>query len=270
MSAQSLVAVVSLSIVVSTPAYAQQTTAIDLWSQNKVAFGIFVPGEDPAAQPPAYTQAVGEKLAANPLYDFLFLNLEPRYEAAAIKAIATGLRTAGAASRKTLIVRIPTIERDGLDAANARIREAFDLGADGVTVPHVRSVDEATRVLGFFRDAKVNVWSPANRKGDRLAMLMIEDPGALAQAKEIADLKDYSILACGIGSLTQALGGNRDAAEAGNQKILAETRRVKLVNMLTTSARDVEQRVKEGFLALIAQGRDADEVITNGRKAAGR
>lgn len=263
-------AVVSLSIVVSAPAAAQQTPAIDLWNQNKVAFGIFVPGEDPAARPPSYTQAVGERLAANPLYDFLFLNLEPRYDAGAIRAIATGLRTTTAASRKTLIVRIPTIERDGLDAAKARIKEALDLGADGVTVPHVRSVDEARRVLGFFRDAKVNIWSSANRKGDKLAMLMIEDAGALTQAKEMADLKDYSILACGIGSLTQALGGNRDAAEAGTQRILAETKRVTLVNMLTTSARDVEQRVKEGFLALIAQGRDADEVITNGRRAAGR
>jgi hypothetical protein len=131
-------------------------------------------------------------------------------------------------------------------------------------------VDEAKQALGFFRDAKVNVWSGDNPKGDRLAMLMIEDPGALAQAREIADLKGYSVLACGIGSLTQALGGNREAGEAGNQKILAETKRAKLVNMLTTSTRDVEQRVAQGFLALIAQGQNADEAIVMGRKAAGR
>lgn len=101
-------------------------------------------------------------------------------------------------------------------------------------------------------------------------MLMIEDPGALAEAREIADLPGYSILACGIGSLTQALGGNRDAAEAGTQKILVETKRAKLVNMLTTSTRDVEQRVKQGFLALVAQGQNADEAIRIGRIAAGR
>ncbi len=142
-----------LLISFAAPATAQQSAAIDLWNQNKVAFGIFVPGEDPAARPPVYTQAVGEKLAGNPLYDFLFLNLEPRYDADAIKAVASGLRKAGGANRKTLLVRIPTIERDGLDAAKTRIKEAFDLGADGVTIPHVRGVEEATQVMAFFRDA---------------------------------------------------------------------------------------------------------------------
>ena len=264
------VPLVLLTLAGTTPAIAQPSTAIDLWNQEKVAFGIFVPGEDPAARPPVYTGSVGEKLAANPLYDFLFLNLEPRYDAAAITAIADGLRTAKAANRKTLIVRIPTIERDGLDATKARIKEAFDLGADGVTVPHVRNVEEAKQVIGFFRDARVNLWSSSNPKGDKLAMLMIEDPGALAQASEIANLKGYSILACGIGSLTQALGGKREAAEAGNQKILAETKRAKLVNMLTAGTRDVEQRVLEGFLALIALGENADEAIKTGRAAAGR
>ena len=261
------------------PAVAQTSAAIDLWNQQKVAFGIFVPNEDPTprepgtppaqARPAVYTMAGGEKLAANPAYDFVFLNLEPRFDPGAIKAIAQGLRK-GSGPRKTLIVRIPTPEADGLDAVKVRIKRSFDLGADGVTVPHVRSVDEAKQVLGFFRDAKVNIWSPSNPKGDKLAMLMLEDPGAVAQAKEIASLPGYSILACGIGSLAQALGGNREAAEAGTQQILAETKSAKLVNMLTTSTRDVEQRVKEGFLALIAQGQNADEAIKTGRAAAGR
>lgn len=266
-----LVAALTAAIVAGAPpAFAQPSAAIDLWNQGKVAFGIFVPSADPAPRSAVYTREGGEKLAANPLYDFVFLNLEPRYDRAAIRATADGLRGRNAVNRKTLIVRIPTIERDGLEAAKSRIGDAFDLGADGVTVPHVRNVDEAKRAIGFFRDAGVDVWSASNPKGDRLAMLMIEDPGALAQAKELADLKGYSILACGIGSLTQALGGNREAAEAGNQAILAETKRAKLVNMLTTSVRDVEQRVKEGFLALIAQGQQADEAIKVGREVASR
>lgn len=272
--------VLLITIASASPALAQKTAALDLWRQGKVAFGVFVPNEDPTPRQPGaprgemkpavYTRAGGEKLAANPLYDFLFLNLEPRWDVAAVKAMAEGLRSSGAANRKTLIVRLPTPEADGLDAVKTRIKEAFDAGADGVTVPHVRGLDEAKQVLGFFRDAKVNIWSPQNPNGDKIAMLMIEDPGALAQAKEIADLKGYSVLACGIGSLTQALGGNREAAEAGNQKILAETKRTKLVNMLTTSTRDVEQRVKEGFLGLIAQGQGADEAIKTGRAASGR
>jgi 2-keto-3-deoxy-L-rhamnonate aldolase RhmA len=244
----------------ASPLLAQQSTAIHLWTKGQIAFGIFVPNED-KARVAAYE---------NPLYDFLFLNLEPRYDAAAIKATVEGMREAHISVRKTLIVRIPPIERDGRDATQARIAEAFGLGADGVTIPHVRSLEEAEQVLSFFRDTGVDIWSPANVKGNKLAMLMIEDPDALARAADIADLKGYSILACGIGSLTQALGGDRAAAEAGNQKILAETKRTKLVNMLTTTTRDVEQRVKQGYLALIAQGSNADEAIARGRAAAGR
>lgn len=162
------------------------------------------------------------------------------------------------------------MDKDGADVTKARVKEILDLGADGVTIPHVLNLEEAKQAIGFFQAAKANVWSPENPTGEKLAMLMIEDPGALAQASAFADLKGYSILACGIGSLTQALGGDRAGAEAGTQKILAETKRAKLANMLTAGPQDVEKRVKEGFLALLAQGQTADETIRVGRAAAGR
>ena len=38
--------------------------------------------------------------------------------------------------------------------------------------------------------------------------------------------------------------------------------------MLTATTQDVEQRVKEGFLALLAQGQSPDEAIKIGRAAA--
>lgn len=237
--------------------------AIDLWTQDKPAFGIFVPRT-------AYSRDGADALAKNTLYDFLFLNLEGGYDAAVIKTVAEALAPGKATGRKTLIVRIPPISRDGAASTRARVKQAFDLGADGVTLPHIRNVDEAREAIGFFRDAGANVWSASSPTGDKLAMLMIEDPGALAQAKEIADLKGYSILACGIGSLRSALGGDREAAETGNQRILAETKRVKLVNMLPATAADIEQRVKQGYLALIAQGQAVDDVIKMGRAAAGR
>ncbi|MGE3277864.1 MAG: aldolase/citrate lyase family protein [Vicinamibacterales bacterium] len=267
------------------PAAAQakhENAVIDLWNQGKAVFGVYAPNE--AARPrgegppapgtprpkPVYTAAGGEKLAANPLYDYVFLNLEGSYDAGAIKAIATGLRSKAAVSRKTLIVRIPSIEDAGADVTKARVKEAFDMGADGVTIPHVRGAEEAREAIGFFKAAGVDVWSKANPSGEKLAMLMLEDPGAVAEAREVADLQGYSILACGIGSLTGALKGDRAAAEAGNQEVLAETKRVGLVNMLTASPNDVEKRVKEGFLALLGQGPQVDEMIKIGRAAAGR
>ena len=68
----------------------------------------------------------------------------------------------------------------------------------------------------------------------------------------------------------QALGGDRDAAEAGTQRVLRETRQVGLVSLLPTNAQLIEKRVKEGFLALVAFGDDPDGVIRLGRAIAGR
>lgn len=257
-----------------------QNRVIDLWTENKPAFGVFVSTENASQASPGalsatlasravYTREGAERLAANPLYDFVFLSLEDGYDRAAINVTVTGLRGAKAVSRKTLIVRIPPIDVDGVAAARGRVREALELGADGVTIPHIRNVAQARQAIGFFSEAKANVWSPANPQGDKLAMLILEDPGAVAQAKEIAELKGYSILTCGFGSLLQALG-DRDAAEAGTQRVLREARQVGLVSLLPTNAQLVEKRVKEGFLALIAFGEDADRAIRLGRAIAGR
>jgi 2-keto-3-deoxy-L-rhamnonate aldolase RhmA len=246
----------------------------DLWEHGRPAFGIYAPNENPGPRgegprKAVYTRAGGEKLAANPLYDFVFLNLEAAYDAEAIKAMADGLR-ASTAGRKALIVRIPSIDSEGAAVTKRRVKEALDLGADGVTIPHVTGVAQASEAIGFFQDAKANVWSSANPKGDKIAMLMLEDPAAVAQARTVADLKGYSILACGIGSLAQAMGGDRAGAETGTQQVLTEAKRAKLVDMLTFNAQDADKRVKEGFLALLTQGPNSDEAIRVGRSAAGR
>ena len=220
--------------------------------------------------PPRYTVEGGRELARNPLLDFVFLNLERNYDPAAVEAIATGLRSPGAAGRKTLLVRIPSIEQDGEEATRARVREALELGADGVVLPHVRNVAEARAAVGFFEDAGADVWSPANPDGTVIAMLMVEDPDAVAEAAAIADVPGYSVLACGIGSLTGALGGDREAAEQGNQAVLAEATRAGLADMITANAGDIEQRVEEGFLGLLMQVGGAEEAIRLGRQAAGR
>lgn len=244
-----------------------QNLILDLWSAGKPAFGIYVPTS-------SYTKEGATKLAKNPLYDYLFLNLEDGYNPAAVKAVSEGLRSPTAVNRKTIIVRIPPISKDGADTTKARIKEILDAGADGVTLPHIRNIDEAKLAISFFAAAGANVWSPKNPKGEKIAMLMLEDPDAVAQAAQVADLTGYSILACGIGSLRGAIQGTPQekaaGAEAGTQKVLAESRRVGTADMITANARDIEQRVKEGFLALLMQGPTADDVIKIGLKAAGR
>lgn len=240
---------------------------LDLWPQGKIAFGVYAPSEAERGKPPVYSPEGAAKVAANPLYDFVFLNLEGAYDAGAVKAYGSTLKKS---SKKTLIVRIPPISKDGAEATRARVKEILDAGADGVTIPHIRDLDEAKLALSFFAAAKADVWSPKNPRGTTLAMLMLEDPKAIAQRKEIAELPNLSILACGIGSLTQALGGDRAGAEAGTQQVLAETKRLKIGNMLPATVKDVEQRVRDGFNAVLGNGPQADEMIKIGRAAAGR
>ncbi len=256
-----------------------ENVVIDLWADGTAAFGIFVPNERPLTDEqrgsgerlaPLYTREGGERLARNPLYDFLFLNLEGGYDIGAVAAIAEGLQSPGAVGRKTLLVRIPPIERDGEEITRARVREILALGADGVVVPHIRTPEEARVAVSFFAESGADVWSPSNPTGEILAMIMVEDAGALAMVAEIADTPGYSILACGIGSLTRALGGDREAAEAGNQDVLSHAKRVGVADMITANTRDIEERVQQGFLALLMQGPDADEAIRIGRAAAGR
>ena len=139
-----------------------------------------------------------------------------------------------------------------------------------MTIPHVRSVDEAKQAIGFFRDARANVWSPSNRTGDRIAMLMLEDPAAVAQAREIADLTGYSILACGIGSLAagarrRSRGRRSGHAEGAGGSAAREARRHAHVQ------RPGCREAREGRISRAAdQGAAADDAIKAGRAAAGK
>ena len=250
---------------------------IQLWSAGAPAVGVFVPNERPRGEvapdgsrlPPLYTAEGGASLGENPLLDYLFLNLEGNYDTEAVAAIAEGLGRSDRDGGPSLLVRIPPIERDGLETARARVIESLQLGADGIVIPHVRSAEEARLAVSFFTDAGVSVWSPDNPDGQKLAMIMIEDAGALAAAAEIADTPGYSVLACGIGSLSRDLG-SREAGEAGTQEVLQQSERVGLPNMITANAQDVEQRLEEGFLGLLMSGPGADEAIRIGRSASGR
>ena len=253
----------------------QKLPLLSLWQSGIPAFGVFVPSDRPTRasdgqfQTPVYSAEGGASLAENPLLDYVFLNLEPAWDLDAVSAIREGLDSAERVSDKALLVRIPPISKDGEQAARERVHAALAAGADGVVMPHVRSEAEARLAVSFFEEVNANVWSPNNLDGTVLAMLMIEDPGALKQVVEIADVPGYSVLACGIGSLSRALG-DREAGEVGNQDVLAQAKRVGLPDMITANDADVVRRIEEGFLGLLMSGPDADEHIEVGRAAAGR
>ena len=234
---------------------------IELWEGGQTAFGQYVTGVP-------YTVETGRDLAANTLLDYAFLNLEQEYNINSALELAEGLRSGAGGDPMDLLVRIPPVSEAGVETSRARVNELLAMGADGVVFPHVRSAEEARVAISFFDG--VNVWSPANPEGDIVVMLMLETPEVFAELEEIANIPNYSALACGIGSLTGALGGDREAAEKLNLQLLAESQRVGLADMITANTESVARRVNEGFLGLLVYGPAANEVIRLGRVAAGR
>lgn len=247
---------------------ASRPSMLELWKAGQPAFGEYTTPrrKENSNEPPLFTPQMGRDLAANPLLDYVFLNLEQYYNADSVRGAIEGLRRDEVESAKTLLVRIPPIYQDGVEVSRARAKEALDLGADGVVLPHIRSAEEARTAVSFFED--YNVWSPANPDGDIVVMLLVEDPNVFAELEEIANIPGYSSLACGIGSLTQALGGDREAAETLNQRVLAQSKRAGMVDLITATEESMAMRVKQGFLGLLPIGPNKDAAIRLGRAAA--
>ena len=233
----------------------------ELWNDGAMGFGVYVPQEQ-------YTEAGAAELAANPLYDFLFLNLESAYEPAAVESVSAGVGMADAGSPPILLVRIPPMSAAGEDTTRERVDEILAAGADGVTLPHIRDVDEARTAISLFEGQ--DVWSPDNPDGTVLAMIMLEDPQAIAQLDQIIELGGYSVLACGIGSLTGALDGDGEQAEAMCAEVRDRGQAAGYASVITADASNIEQRVDEGHLALLMFGAEADDVIRAGMELAGR
>lgn len=247
--------------------YAQTNVAdsparlIELWKTGQTAFGQYVTGVP-------FTVETGRDLAANPLLDYAFLNLEQDYNINSALDLAEGLRSGTEGTAMDLLVRIPPVSEAGVETSRQQVNELLAMGADGVVFPHVRSAEEARMAVSFFEG--VNVWSPANPEGDFVVMLMLETPEVFAELEEIANISNYSALACGIGSLTGALGGDRETAEKMNLEVLAHSQRVGMADMITANTESVARRVNQGFLGLLVYGPQANEVIRLGRAAAGR
>lgn len=234
---------------------------VGLWASGQAGFGYYVTGMP-------FTVETGRELAANPLLDFAFVNLEQDYAFEKARDVTAGLRSVGEDAAMTILVRIPPMSEAGVETSRERAEELIALGVDGVVFPHVKSADEVRTAISFFEG--VNVWSPTNPDGDFIVMFLLETPEVFAELEEIARIPGYSSLVCGIGSLTSALGGDREAAEKLNLELLAQSQRAGLADLITADAESVARRVEQGFLGLIVYGPSADEVIRLGRAAAGR
>ena len=239
---------------------------IDIWSGGGTTFGVFVPNEDGV-----FTVEGAAELAGNELLDYLFLDLEGNYDAAAVDVLIEGLSTVDLAERPTVLVRLPTIEQAGEELTGQRVEEVLLRGADGVIFPHVLSPEMAAATVGFFDAIGAHVWSPDNPDGRIVSMVMLEDREAIEAAAQIADVGGYSLLSCGIGSLGNDLG-SPEAAEEGCLVVQNNADRVNMPSMQLAFDTDVlERRIDQGYRGILMQMNDGTaDIVRAGRAATGR
>ena len=152
------------------------------------------------------------------------------------------------------LVRIPA---DGNQPHHAMIKQVLDMGAHGVVVPHVRSAEDAKRIIQACRyaqpkDSKIpepegtrgaspwlsaylwgltlpgyveraDVW-PLNPKGDILAVIMIEDGEGVQNINEILKVKGIGAVIFGPYDYSFTIG---HAGQTDHPKVIEVWKKIK-------------------------------------------
>jgi 4-hydroxy-2-oxoheptanedioate aldolase len=168
-----------------------------------------------------------EKSISEPMIDFILIDMEHQpYDISSLRNFLLALNS----KREVLIkgnlqpniatlVRLPT---DGSQPVHVYIKQALDVGVHGVVIPHVRTAEEAAKIVSACRYPNPNIsdpsqpkglrgaspllaaylWGlsmpeyveradvwPLNQKGDLLAIIMIEDKDGVKNIESILKVK---------------------------------------------------------------------------------
>ena len=130
-------------------------------------------------------------------------------------------------------------------------------------IPHVETAEEAAFVVDALG---VRPW-PLDPDGDIVAMLLIEDRTAVANAREIVNTPGVGIVVPGPGDLRRAYERNAQAVEDAIQAVLAACLEFDVPCGITAGADDIAERLTQGFRVIIVT---QPEALAVGRQAAGR
>jgi 2-keto-3-deoxy-L-rhamnonate aldolase RhmA len=201
--------------------------------------------------------------------DWTVLDLE---HGAATEADLLSLLYAVGTTPMAAIVRPPSAER-------LRVGRALDLGAAGIMLPQLQSIEQVREAVSFLRYPPVGVRGVALRtRGAGLGTLshgevagivnqrivgivQIESAGAVAAADEIAAMDEVDVLFAGPADLSHALGvpGRFDDPgylEALRAVVAATQRNGKAAGILLYDAATLERHLELGFrfIGLGAEG----------------
>jgi 4-hydroxy-2-oxoheptanedioate aldolase len=174
------------------------------------------------------------------------------------------------------------------EATRLRIGRAMDLGAEGVMLPRIETVEEARRSVSWLR------WPPDGARGlalltrgarlgdvghDRVAelndlplgIIQIETVSALEAVDEIAAIDGVDVLFVGPTDLSHALGiggvlGDHRFLDALDHVLDACQRRRKSPGILARRSEEAAQYVRQGF-RFVGVGSDGSFVLDGARAA---
>lgn len=192
--------------------------------------------------------------------DWVVLDLE---HGAATEADLLGLLHAAGTTAMAPMVRVPSAER-------LRVGRALDLGAAGIMLPQLQSVEEVRAAVAYLRYPPVGVRGVALRTRGAgmgsvghadvarviheriVGIVQIESAGAVAAAEEIAAMPEVDVLFVGPADLSHALrvpGRFDDPGylEALDTVLAATARHGKAAGILLYDATALERHLELGF-----------------------
>jgi 4-hydroxy-2-oxoheptanedioate aldolase len=294
-------AALSLALLIPASAAGQRSPRhnklIDLLSRDQVVFGWFAPARTPDA---------ARRAAADPLMDFVFINMEAvqSYRPEDIRAFTQALAEGGLRKNPNslaLMTRLPIFHNDPA-AARQRTAEMLNLGVQAIVFPDMESAEEANQAIASMRYAqppgskykepagvrpegdgdapafwglsddeykrKADVY-PINPDGELASIFIVESVKGIENSREITRARP-TVAFAGPGTLRRNLGGDMVKVENAIQTQLAACKEFDVPCGITANAADIEKRIKEGFKVIIIYDRDYPETIKIGRAAARR
>ncbi|MCL4866282.1 MAG: hypothetical protein KJZ47_10335 [Gemmatimonadales bacterium] len=179
----------------------------------------------------------------------------------------------------TPIVRIPV---NGGDLATYVVKQVLDVGAMGIMFPYINTAEEALQAVRSVRypqrrgspdyepqglrgsgagnaswlwgindySTKADVW-PLDPQGELMVVIQIETAEAMRNLDAILDVPGISAIFVGPADLGLSLGGSgaegQAVVEAAVQRVLVAAKARNLPIGITTSAGNVEERIRQGF-----------------------
>lgn len=218
-------------------------------------------------------------------FDWAVLDLE---HGAATEADLLALLYAAGTTPMTPIVRPQSAER-------LRVGRALDLGAAGIMLPQLQSIDQVREAVNYLRYPPVGARGVALRTrgagmgtlahGDVarvvneriVGIVQIESAGAVAAADEIAALDEVDVLFVGPADLSHSLGvpgqfGDPGYLDALGTVVAATRRHAKSAGILLYDSAAFEPHLELGFrfIGLGSEGSFVSAGATAMLRAAGR